>query len=95
MPLLLRIWNAFWPFKDCYLLGFVFAQFFYCLKLPCMKIYKCAFLQIKHLVSLETWVPCVPLLVDFSLQVPVYRDRDKWYLNRDLVKPLASRRNDC
>ena len=48
MPLLLRIWNAFWPFKDCYLLGFVFAQFFYCLKLPCMKIYKCAFLQIKH-----------------------------------------------
>ena len=28
MPLLLRIWNAFWPFEDCYLLGFVFAQFF-------------------------------------------------------------------
>ena len=48
MPLLLRVWNAFWPFKDCYLLGFVFAHFFYCLKLPCMKIYKHAFLQIKH-----------------------------------------------
>ena len=49
MPLLLRIWNAFWPFEDCYLLGFVFAQFFfYCLKLSCMKIYKHAFLQIKH-----------------------------------------------
>ena len=48
MPLLLRIWNAFWPFEDCYLLGFVFAQYFYCLKLPCMKIYKRAFLQIKH-----------------------------------------------
>ena len=49
MPLLLRIWNAFWPFEDCYLLGFVFAQFFfYCLKLSCMKIYKRAFLQIKH-----------------------------------------------
>ena len=48
MPLLLRIWNAFWPFEDCYLLAFVFAQFFYCLKLPCMKIYKYAFLQIKH-----------------------------------------------
>ena len=48
LPLLLRIWNAFWPFKDCYLLGFVFAHFFYCLKLSCMKIYKRAFLQIKH-----------------------------------------------
>ena len=31
MPLLLRIWNAFWPFEDCYLLGFVFAQFFFLL----------------------------------------------------------------
>ena len=40
MPLLLKILNAFWPFEDCYLLGFVFVQFFYCLKLPCMKIYK-------------------------------------------------------
>ena len=48
MPLFLKKLNAFWPFEDCYLLGFVFAQFFYCLKLPCMKIYKCAFLQIKH-----------------------------------------------
>ena len=48
MPLLLMIWNAFWPFEDCYLLGLVFANFFYCLKLPCMKIYKRAFLQIKH-----------------------------------------------
>ena len=48
MPLLFRIWNAFWLFQDCYLLGFVFAQFFYCLKLPCMKIYKDAFLPIKH-----------------------------------------------
>ena len=28
MPLLLKILNAFWPFEDCYLLGFVFAQFF-------------------------------------------------------------------
>ena len=27
MPLLLRKWNAFWPFEDCYLLGFVFVQF--------------------------------------------------------------------
>ena len=49
MPIFLRIWNAFWPFQDCYLLGFVFALFFfYCLKLPCMKIYKHVFLQIKH-----------------------------------------------
>ena len=28
MPVLLRIWNAFWPFEDCYLLGFVFVQSF-------------------------------------------------------------------
>ena len=48
--------NAFWTFEDCYLLGFVFVQFFfffYCLKLPCMKIYKQAFLQTKHLCF--TW----------------------------------------
>ena len=41
-----------------------------------MKIYKHELLQIKHLVSLETWVPCVPLLVDSSPQVPVYKDHD-------------------
>ena len=28
IALLLRIWNAFWPFEDCYLLALVFAQFF-------------------------------------------------------------------
>ena len=28
MSLFLRIWNDFWPFQDCYLLGFVFAQYF-------------------------------------------------------------------
>ena len=82
VPLLLRIWNDLWPFEDCYLLGFVFALFFfffYCLKLPCMKIYKHAFLQTKHsrLVSLETWVPCIPLLVDSSPQVPVYKNHDR------------------
>ena len=40
--LLVKISNAFWPFEDCYLLGFVFffQLFFYCLNLPCMKIYK-------------------------------------------------------
>ena len=60
MPLLLRIWNAFWPFQDCYLLGFVFAQFFYCLKLPSMKIYKCAFLQIKHPCFIQDLGPLHP-----------------------------------
>ena len=60
MPLLLRIWNAFWPFEDCYLLGFVFAQFFYCLKLPSMKIYKCAFLQIKHPCFIQDLGPLHP-----------------------------------
>ena len=44
MSHLLRIWNAFWPFEDCYLLDC------FCLicLLPCMKIYKHVFLQIKH-----------------------------------------------
>ena len=66
MPLLFRIWNAFWPFKDCYLLGFVFAQFFLLTKDAFMKIYKCAFLQIKHSCFTQDWVPCVPLLIDSS-----------------------------
>ena len=57
MPLLLRIWDAFWPFKD-YLLGFVFAQvFFYCLKLPCMKIYKHEFANISPLFHLRLGSP--------------------------------------
>ena len=29
MPLVLKIVNAFWPFEDCYLLGFVFVLFFF------------------------------------------------------------------
>ena len=92
MPLSLRTCNAFWPFEDCYLLGFVFAHFFffffYCLKLPCMKIHKHAFLQTKHsrLVSLETWVPCIPLLVDSSPQVPVYKDNDRVIENLKIKK---------
>ena len=60
MPLLLKIRNAFWPFKDCYLLGSVFAQFFYCLKLPCMKVYKHTFLQIKHLCFTRDLGPLRP-----------------------------------
>ena len=32
MSLLLRIWDAFWPFEDGYLLGFVFAKFFFLLQ---------------------------------------------------------------
>ena len=78
--------NAFWPFEDGYLHGFVFAQFFFfnCLKLPCMKIYKhvffcccCCFCKQSTLVSLETWVPCVPLLIDSIPQVLVYKDHDR------------------
>ena len=91
MPLFLSIWNAFWPFEDCYLLGFVFAHFFfYCLKLPCMKIHKHAFLQIKH-PCFEMWVPCFLLLVHSSPWVSVYKDCDKWRPNRDLVNALGKR----
>ena len=76
MPLLLRIWNVFWPFEDCYLLGSGFAQFFfYCPKLPCMKIYKHAFLQIK--------CPCFPrdlgpLHPSHQLQSPGLRRPWQW-----------------
>ena len=81
MSLLLRIWNAFWPFEDCYLLGFVLAQIFYCLKLTCMKIYKHAFLKIKHSCFTETWVPCMLLLIDSSSLVPVHKDCDSSVFN--------------
>ena len=46
MTLLLSIWNAFWPFEDCYLLDFFFLLNFFLLL--CMKIYKHLFLQIKY-----------------------------------------------
>ena len=76
MPLLLRILNGFWPFEDCYLLGFVFAQFFYCLKLPCMKIYKHAFLQIKHPCFTRDLGLLRPSSRRLQSPVPVYKDRD-------------------
>ena len=43
------------------------------------------------LVSLETWVPCVPLLIDSSLQVPVYKDHDS---NRELKNKNKKLNND-
>ena len=58
-----------------------FRSIFYCLKLPCIKIHKHAFLQIKHPVSLKTWVPCFLLLVNSSPQVPVYKDCDSSVFN--------------
>ena len=62
--------------------------FFYCLKMPCMKIHKHAFLQIKH-PCFEMWVPCFLLLVHSSPWVSVYKDCDKWRPNRDLVNALS------
>ena len=87
ISLLLRIWNAFWPFEDCYLLGFVFAQFFYCVKLPCMKIHKYAFLQIKH--------PCFtrdlgPLHPSRRLQSPGPGLQRPWHWNVSMLDLLAS-----
>ena len=78
--------NAFWPFEDCYLLGFVFVQFFFfnCLKLPCMKIYKHAFLQTKH--------PCFTRDLDslhpssHQLQSPGPGLQRPWQSNRELKK---------
>ena len=36
------------PLKTVICLALLLLSFFYCLKLPCMKIYKHVFLQIKH-----------------------------------------------
>ena len=35
------------------------------------------FCEQSTLVSLETWVACVPLLIDSSPQVLVYKDHDR------------------
>ena len=35
-------------------------------------------MHLSTLVSLETWVSCVPLLADSSPQVPVDKNHDKW-----------------
>ena len=78
----LRIWNAFWPFEDCYLLDFVFAQFFFffcCLKLPCMKIYKHASLQIKHPCFTQDLGPLCPS--SHRLQSPGPGLQRLWHLN--------------
>ena len=40
MPLVLKIVNAFWPFEDCYLLGFVFVLFFFFFLLPKAALYE-------------------------------------------------------
>ena len=90
MPLLLRIRNAFWPFEDCYFLGSVFAQiFFYCLKLPCMKIYKHAFLQIKYACFTRDLGPLRP---SHRLQSPGPGLRRAWQLapKRTWWTPLVS-----
>ena len=78
MPLLLRIWNVVWPFEDCYLLGSVFAHFFFlnCLKLPCMKIYKHAFLQIKYPCFTRDLGPLRPSSRPRQSPGPIYEDLD-------------------
>ena len=50
------------------------------------------FCKYSTLVSLETWVPCVPLLVDFSPQVPVYKDHDR--IIENLKKKIKYLNND-
>ena len=64
------------PLKTVICLALFLLNIFYCLKLPCMKIYKHAFLQIRHPCFTRAWVPCIPLLVESSPQVPVYKDHD-------------------
>ena len=87
MPLSLRTCNAFWPFEDCYLLGFVFAQFFFT-AWSCLVWWYINMLFCKQstLVSLETWVPCIPLLINSSPQVLVYKDNDRVIENLKIKK---------
>ena len=96
MPLLLRIWNAFWPFQDCYLLGFVSAQFFL---LPKAALYEhietCVSANKAHLFHLRLGSPA-----SFFSSTPVPRSwstktvtsgtqTGTWWM------PLASGRSDC
>ena len=49
---------------------------FYCLKLPCMKIYKHVFLQIKHPCFTRDLGPLHLSSRRLQSQVPIYKDRD-------------------
>jgi len=84
----MRTCNAFWPFEDCYLLGFVFAQLFCfvfnCLKLLCMKIYKHAFLQTKNPCFTPDLGPRHPS--SCRLQSPGPSLKRPWQSNRELLK---------
>ena len=78
MPLLtqdiecfLALWRLLFVFAQC------FFFFFYCLKLPCMKIYKCEFLQIKHRCFTQDLGPLRPSSRWLQSPGPVYKDRDK------------------
>ena len=96
MSLFLRIWNDFWPFQDCYLLGFVFAQYFL---LPKAALYEhietCVSANKAHLFHSRLGSPA-----SFFSSTPVPRSwstktvtsgtqTGTWWM------PLASGRSDC
>ena len=58
-----------------YLVSGFLLNFIFCLKLPCITIYKHMLPWIKHPFSLESWVPCILLFVTFSSSTPVPRSR--------------------
>ena len=68
MTLLLKLWIVFWPCDDCYSLsnscytsGFCsLLNFIFCLKLPCITIYKLTQTWIKHPCSTRDLGPLHP-----------------------------------
>ena len=67
-----------------FLLRFLFFFFFYCLTLPCMKIYKHAFLQTKHLCFTRNLGPLCTS--SHLLQSPGPSLQRPWQSYRDLTK---------
>ena len=95
-------WIVFWPCDHCYSLSYccyasVFSVFYFifCLKLPCVTIYKHTLPWIKHPFSTRDLGPLRPsflclLFLDSCPQVLVCQeDHIKWHLNRDLEYALG------
>ena len=97
MPLLLRIWNAFWPFQDCYLLGFVCPQFFFLLPKAALNkdIETCVSANKTHLFHSRLGSPA-----SFFSSTPVPRSWSTKTVTSGAQTgtwwtPLASGRRDC
>ena len=96
MSLFLRIWNDFWPFQDCYLLGFVFAQYFLLPKAAlyehietCVSANKVPLFH-SRLVSPASFFSSTPVPRSWSTKtVTIGAWTGTWWT------PLAGGRSDC